>query len=94
MSQTRREIFAAITDHPGIPESAKLDLLNSIANIFDDLWDQLIREMEQPPPDLSQPPPMPLYQSIAREYMKRYPKPSDPAPATEPAPAPAAAGES
>jgi hypothetical protein len=91
MSQTRREIFAVITAHPGIPESAKLDLLNEIADIFDALWDQLIREMEQPPPDLSQPPPMPLYQSIAREYMKRYPKPSAPAP--EPDPAPDTVGE-
>ena len=92
MSQTRREIFALITDHPDIPESAKLDLLNEIANIFDALWNQVLWEQEQPLPDLSQPPKMPRYQELAREYLKRYPKTSDPATATEPEPAPATVG--
>jgi hypothetical protein len=87
MSHARRQIFAAIMEYEGIDSAAKLDLINAIAEIFDDILEQVTW-------DLAQPKEPNLVAKLAREYAARYRKKTEPEAAPEPDPAPAAAGES
>jgi hypothetical protein len=93
MEITRRQIYAVILAYEGISEDAKLNLLDSISRVFDDVVAENVFDMCKPKEPR-------LEVTLAREFLKRYrkaPEPapdSEPAPATDPAPAPATVGES
>jgi hypothetical protein len=92
MEITRRQIYAVILAYEGISEDAKLNLLDSISRVFDDVVAENVFDMCKPKEPR-------LEVTLAREFLKRYRKAPEPAPDSEPeadsdpAPAPATVGE-
>lgn len=90
MSEARRQIFQLILERDDIPVAARLDLIDGVCRMFDDVWVAISLDVasEQLSQKESKPPP---HQELAKEYLKRYQKNTESAAA---AAAPATVGES